>query len=180
MDQQPYQNQPPHQEQPYQQGYIPPSPQAYSEYQRAYKQSTIQQQTPGSYQPMNHTVNQKRGLLSRRGLIGVIGCCVALLGFLLPYYGTYSGYFLADVYSIYWLDAVFAVAALALLAARRALPMARNRRWTLSLLAISIVSIGFHYLLVTRDSVLFYWGLGAWIYWLGMVIVAISGLFLLV
>ena len=175
MDQQPYQNQP-SQEQQYQQGYMPPSSQAHSEYQQAYERSTIPQQMPESYQLTSYGANQRRSLLSRPTLIGVIGCGVALLGFLLPYYGASSGYFLTTFYSIYWLDALFALAALVLLAARRVLPTARNRRWTWTLLATGMVGIGMHYLLVTRDVPLSYWGLGAWIYWLGMATVVISGL----
>ena len=141
-----------------------------------YPYQPSQPQQRGSMSP------QQPGVLApgRRGLIVVIGAIVALFGFYLPYFATYSGYQLASLYGIYWLDAVLAVAALLLLTAKLFVPALERfkQRWALGLITLGVGGAVVHYWLVTHDSMLFYWGVGAWLYLLGMLAVALGGLLL--
>jgi len=173
MNQYPNQEQPPSQQY---QGYAPRS----SNFSHEYQQERAQADASERYVYQAPFV--RRRLLGRRGLIGVAGAVVALLGFFLPYYATYSGNLLASLYGIYWLEVLFLVAAFALFAARLLLPSleAHRRRWALVLAALGGGGAFIHYLLVTMDSVPIYWGVGAWLYCLGMIVVGISGLLLLV
>jgi peptidoglycan/LPS O-acetylase OafA/YrhL len=140
------------------------------------------QQQPSQPQHQQPGYSQQPGVHSpgRRGLIVVIGAVVALFGFFLPYFSIYSGYQLASLYAVYWLDGGLAVAALLLLAARLFVPALETlkRRWALALMTLGVGGAFVHYWLVTHDSVLFYWGIGAWLYLLGMLAIALGGLLL--
>jgi hypothetical protein len=124
-------------------------------------------------QPADQTLKQKQ---QRLYLITCAGGLLALLGFLLPYFATYSGYLLASLYGLYWLDPLFAVAALFLMAV---VVIGGKGRWAWGLIGIGIIAAFLHYLIVGRDSTPAYWGVGAWLYFIGMVVVAIGGVPLL-
>lgn len=165
-----YPNQEPSQ-QPYQNS-VPQSSNPYKR-QQVYAPLSSQQQT-------SSTVHQPIQPLGRRGLVVVIGGILAAVGFFLPYYATYSGYLLASLYGLYWLDIVFVTGSFLLLFARLALPVLQTyrRRWAIALLLVGVAGAFLHYTVVNLDSVPMYWGIGAWLYFLGMIIVAIGALLL--
>jgi hypothetical protein len=165
-----YPNQEPSQ-QPYQ-GYAPRPGNPY-EYQQAYRPSTSQRQPS----PTEHPAIRPLG---RRGDLVALGGILAVIGFFLPYYATYSGYLLARLYGMYWLDILFVTAALLLLIARLVLPVLQTykRRWALALLLVGISGAFLHYTIVSLDSVPRYWGIGAWLYFLGMLAITLGGILL--
>ena len=165
-----YPNQEPSQH-PYQ-NYAPQPANPYEHQQARRPPSSQRQPSPKEHPPIQP--------LGRRGLIVAIGGILAAIGFFLPYYATYSGYLLASLYGLYWLDIVFVTAAFLLLFARLALPVLETyrRRWAIALLLIGVAGAFLHYTVVNLNSVPMYWGIGAWLYFLGMIIVAIGALLL--
>lgn len=159
MDQYPYQRQKSGQQKYYSKTPYPNDP--YSGSQPSYQQPTYQ------------APKQKQ---KRLYLIPLGGSLLALLGFLLPYFATYSGYQLASLYGLYWLDPLFAVAAMFCIAV---VVIGGKGRWAWGLIGIGLVAAFLHYLIVGRDSMPAYWGGGAWLYFIGMVVVAIGGIPLL-
>src|SRR5579859_1741928 len=206
MNQYPYQerpSQPQHQQQGYSQQQQPPydysqqpaSQYDYTQQPQAQYDYGYQQQQP--YQPPSMGAQQAGAptfgaqgatnqmaatgmrLSGRRGLIMGIGGVVAFLGFLLPYNWSYSGYALASMYGIYWLDGLCVVAALVLIGALRVLPawvQANKKRWAQSLMALGGGGALLHFLIVNTNASPFYWGIGAWLYLLGMIAVGIGAL----
>lgn len=157
-----------YQQQPYQ-GYQPPS------------RGTQQAGAPmfGAQSGAGRSATPGMRLSDRRGLIVGIGGIVAFLGFLLPYNWSYSGYQLASMYGIYWLDGLCVVAALILIGTLRVLPSwveSRKKRWTQLLMALGGGGALLHFLIVNTNASPFYWGIGAWLYLLGMIAVGIGGL----
>lgn len=131
----------------------------------------------GSQQPYQGFAYQAPKQKQKRlYLITLGGSILALLGFLLPYFATYSGYQLASLYGLYWLDPLFTIAAIFLMVV---VVMGSKGRWAWGLISIGLVAAFLHYLIVGRDSIPAYWGVGAWLYFIGMVIVAIGGIPLL-
>ena len=185
MQQDPYQQPTPQQQQyqgygpqnPYQQP-TPAQPQHHNSYPYEYQQS--RSQADPQPQQMYQKPLARQQSLDRRSLIGGIGAIMALLGFFLPYFATYSGHELASLYGMYWLDVIFVVAAFLLLAFRLFVPsLMPPRRLALLVIVVGAAGAFIHYLLVNLDSIPMYWGIGAWLYFLGMIIVAICGVSLL-
>jgi hypothetical protein len=101
---------------------------------------------------------------------------MALLGFFLPYWGSSSGYTLARYYGTYWLEGALILAVFLLLGARFVIPALKvyRRRWAVALLAVGAFAAFYHHSLMGSASS--DWTIGAWFYFLGMIVVGIGGL----
>lgn len=123
--------------------------------------------------------------LGKRGLLVAGGVVLAVLSFfVLPYYSNYSGYFLAaqTLDDKWWLELILAVIPLVVLIALQIVPRVRQqkRRWSLLLASSGALGILLHYLFINGVISSNYWRIGTWGYFIGMALVAISGLSLLI
>lgn len=184
----PYQSFDPQQLQP---TYIsqPPYPaqQTYQPYPHPTNTSNPQAQgQPGSDQKLATRLWHRLALfLGKRGLLIAGGVALAVLSFfVLPYYSNYSGYFLAAeaLDDKWWLELIIAIVPLVVLIALQTVPRVKQqkRRWSLLLASSGALGILLHYLFLNDTISSNYWRLGTWGYFIGMALVAITGLFLLI
>jgi hypothetical protein len=164
-----------------------PAQQTYQPYPHPTNASNTQAQgQPGNDQMLAKQLwHRSVLLLGKRGLLIVGGVALAVLSFfVLPYYSNYSGYFLAaeTLDDKWWLELILAVLPLVVLVALQIMPRVKQqkRRWSLLLASSGALGILLHYLFLNGMIGSDYWRIGAWGYFIGMVLVAITGLFLLI
>ena len=197
----PYSKQQPHQppQPPFQQGGGYPSPFQQSGYQQgAYQQQIPYQQSPYQQSPYPQSASIS---VDYRNIIAGIGAILAIIAFFLPYYtisfslsGISSSNLSESGYAIggrYWLDWIIALAALAIVillqfgeqwfksstnpTIQRVVKSltSQPQTWYTRLIAIGGFGIFFHFILdLGRLNI---WGVGSWLYLLGMIAVVTAG-----
>jgi hypothetical protein len=164
-----------------------PAQQTYQPYPHPTNINNAQAQSqPGNEQKLVTRLWRRLVLfLGKRGLLVAGGAALAMLSFFaLPYYSNYSGYFLAaeTLDDKWWLELILAVLPLAVLIALQIVPRFKQqkRRWSLLLASSGALGILLHYLFINGMISSNYWRIGTWGYFIGMALVAISGLLLLI
>ncbi|HTK07166.1 MAG TPA: hypothetical protein VL485_08355 [Ktedonobacteraceae bacterium] len=118
----------------------------------------------------------------KRGLLAVGGALLAVIAFFLPYYSSYSAYFLASqtLDDKWWLELALAAFPLAILLALRTIPRVKlqRRRWSLLVLGSGVLGLLLNYWFMDMTIGTGYWRFGTWAYFVGMALVALAGLLL--
>ena len=169
-------------------GYQPPFSQTGGNYQPPFQQG-YQQQIPYQQSPYQQSPYPQSSPISLdyRNLIAGIGAIVAIVAFFLPAY-TISFLFLGGRY---WLDFFIALVALAIVillqfgeqwfksstnpTIQRVIKSVTSepRTWYIRLITVGSFGIFFHFILDL--GYLNIWGVGSWLYLLGMVAIVVAG-----
>jgi hypothetical protein len=157
----------------------PPSEQPYANYYPGSSQSKGESGSSGKR--AGRIWHALVRFLGKRGLVVAAGAVLAVLAFfVLPYYSSYSGYFLAAqaLDDKWWVELVLAVVPLIVVVGRQIVPSLKQRSWSLVITGSGVLGLLVNYWLMDGTISSNYWRLGTWSYFLGMALVAVGGLLL--